>query len=79
MRLSAFKENNLLVKKNLQRRAGRENNQSKPRPDKPNYWWGVDITKVLTREGWAYVVVVNDWFTKKILGSFGAGTSKAAD
>lgn len=28
------------------------------------------MTKVITDEGWAYVVVVNDWFTKKILGTF---------
>lgn len=37
------------------------------------------MTKVLTQEGWAYLVVVNDWFTKKILGSFVAERSRAAD
>jgi len=33
----------------------------------------------LTDEGWAYVVVVNDWFTKKILGAFVGDRSRAAD
>ncbi len=37
------------------------------------------MTKVLTDEGWAYLVVVNDWFTKKILGAFVASQSKAVD
>ncbi len=72
-------ENNLLVKKNLRLKAKRENQPSKPRPAKPNNWWGVDMTKVMTAEGWAYLVVVNDWFTKKILGAFVAQQSKAAD
>jgi len=35
--------------------------------------------KVLTAEGWAYLVVVNDWFTKKILATFVGSQSKAAD
>ncbi len=37
------------------------------------------MTKGLTREGWAYLVVVNDWFTKKILGAFVADRSRASD
>ncbi len=37
------------------------------------------MTKVLTDEGWAYLVVVNDWFTKKILGAFVADRSRAPD
>ncbi len=37
------------------------------------------MTKVLTQEGWAYLVVVNDWFTKKILGAFVASRSRASD
>ncbi len=37
------------------------------------------MTKVLTSEGWAYLVVVNDWFTKKILGAFVADRSRASD
>ena len=37
------------------------------------------MTKVITDEGWAYVVVVNDWFTKKLLGTFAGSRSQAAD
>lgn len=37
------------------------------------------MTKVLTDAGWAYVVVVNDWFTKKILGAFVGSRSRADD
>jgi len=72
-------ENGLLVKGDEKLKARRVSNQSKPRPEKPNSWWGVDMTKVLTREGWAYLVVVNDWFTKKILGAFVGSRSRASD
>jgi len=65
-----LKENDLPVKGYEKLKARRASWQSKPRPDKPNKWWGVDLTKVITNEGWAYLVVVNDWFTKKILGAF---------
>jgi transposase InsO family protein len=74
-----LRENDLLVKGDEKLKAKRTSQQSKPRPDKPNSWWGVDMTKVLTREGWAYLVVVNDWFTKKILGAFVASRSRASD
>ncbi len=53
-------ENGLLVKGDEKLKARRVSNQSKPRPEKPNHWWGVEMTKVLTAEGWAYLVVVND-------------------
>jgi transposase InsO family protein len=72
-------ENGLLVKGDEKLKAKRTSRQPKPRPDKPNSWWGVDMTKVLTDEAWAYVVVVNDWFTKKILGAFVADRSRACD
>lgn len=72
-------ENNLLVRGNEKLLARRAPQHSKPRPDKPNNWWGVDMTKVLTIEGWAYVVVVNDWFTKKILGAFVGERSRAGE
>lgn len=74
-----LRENDLLVKGNEKLKARRVSGRSKPRPRKPNTWWGVDMTKVLTREGWAYVVIVNDWFTKKILGAFVGSRSRAAD
>ncbi len=74
-----LRENDLLVKGDERLKAKRVLNGSKPRPDKPNNWWGVDMTKVLTKEGWAYLVVVNDWFTKKILGCFVADRCRAID
>jgi hypothetical protein len=42
---------------------------NKPRPTKPNAWWGIDMTKVLVQGfGWIYIVVVLDWYTKTIVG-----------
>ena len=73
-----LRENGLLVRGNEKLKAKRTSQQSKPRPVEPDSWWGVDMTKVLTAEGWAYLVV-NDWFTKKILGAFVADRSRAAD
>ena len=74
-----LKENELLVPKNLRLTARRENQPSKPRPTRPNQWWGIDMTKAMTGEGWAYVVVVNDWFTKKILGATVFSRSRAGE
>ena len=74
-----LRENDLLVKGDEKLKARRVSGRSKPRPVTPNNWWGVDMTKVLTTEGWAYLVVVNDWFTKKILGAFVADRSRARE
>ena len=41
---------------------------AKPRPDRPCQWWGIDMTKVMTAGGWVYVVLVVDWYSKKIVG-----------
>lgn len=35
---------------------------------KPNQYWGGDITYVATEEGWLYLAVVIDLFTRKIVG-----------
>ena len=35
------------------------------------------MTKVLTAEGWAYIVLVVDWYTKKIVGHFCGEQSKS--
>ena len=74
-----MKENDLLVKGNERLKAQRSASTRKPKPDRPNQWWGIDMTKVITDEGWAYLVVVNDWFTKKILGTFAGSRSQAID
>ncbi|WP_051384448.1 IS3 family transposase [Nitratidesulfovibrio termitidis] len=49
-------------------RAKRTPSGSKPRPVRPCQWWGIDMTKVMTEGGWVYIVLVVDWFSKKIVG-----------
>ena len=59
----------LLVKPNQKIKANRTPQRSKPRPDRPNQWWGIDMTKVLIGcFGWVYITLVLDWYTKKIVG-----------
>ena len=77
-----MKENDLLVKPNLRLKAKRDNqnNRSKPRATRPNQFWGIDMTKVMIDSfGWLYVVLVLDWYTKKIIGHSISTKSKAAD
>jgi putative transposase len=52
-----------------QYKAKRISNRSKPKPKAANQWWGIDMTKFLVNGiGWIYLVVVLDWFTKKVVG-----------
>lgn len=51
----------------------------KPRPDRPNQWWGIDMTKALTSAGWTYVVVVKDWYTKKVVGHYCGPTATSGE
>jgi putative transposase len=75
--LRLMRENNLLVKPNMKIKASRIE-KPKPRPSRPNEWWGIDMTKVLTtHEGWVYIVLVKDWYTKKIVGHFSGLQSKS--
>ena len=37
-------------------------------PEGPNETWCVDITDIPTREGWLYLTVVEDLFSRKIVG-----------
>jgi len=55
-------ENDLLVRADTRLLAKRTNNTPKPRPERANSWWGIDMTKVMTASGWAYVVLVVDWY-----------------
>lgn len=67
--LRLMREHHLLVTRNLRLKAKRAPTGSKPRPTKPHEWWGIDMTKVLVAGfGWIYMVVVLDWYTKKIVG-----------
>ncbi len=64
-----MKENNLLVSKNTRLKACRTALKAKPRANKPNQIWGIDMTKVMVNGwGWLYLHVVLDWYTKKIVG-----------
>jgi len=50
-------------------KANRTPQRSKPRAERPNQFWGVDMTKFLVAGiGWVYLIVVLDWYTKKIVG-----------
>jgi len=60
----------LLVKPDRKLKAKRVSNRPKPRPSRPNQWWGIDMTKVLTETGWVYLVLVLDWYTKKVVGHY---------
>jgi len=65
-----MRENNLTVKPNTRLIAKRVSDRPKPRADRPKQYWGIDMTKVLSNTGWVYVVIVLDWYTKKIVGHY---------
>ena len=69
--LRLMQKHKLLVKPNLRIKAKRTSGRSKPRPDRPNQWWGIDMSKVMIGGfGWMYLVIVLDWYTKKIVGYY---------
>jgi putative transposase len=69
--LRLMQTHNLQVKANAKLKAVRAPLRSKPRPERPNQWWGIDMTKVLVNDfGWMYIVAVLDWYTKKIVGYY---------
>jgi len=63
-----MKENGLLV--DVKRyKATRVAQREKIRAEKVNQVWGTDMTKFyVDTVGWLYLVVVLDWYTKKIVG-----------
>lgn len=68
----------LLVKPNHRLKATRTPSRSKPRPTAPQQWWGIDMTKVMVQPlGWVYVVIVLDWYTKKIVGHYAGLQAKS--
>jgi putative transposase len=69
--LRLMRGHHLLVTPNQRLKAKRTPTRSKPKPTRPNEWWGIDMTKVLVSGfGWVYIVVVLDWYTKVIVGSY---------
>lgn len=72
-----MKKEDLIVKRNLRLRAKRTKIRSKPCPKEPNLWWGIDMTKVMIEgSGWVYIVIVIDWYTKKVVGHYSDLQSK---
>jgi transposase InsO family protein len=64
-----MKESNLLVGRNTRLKASRTPLKAKPRANRPNQIWGIDMTKIMIAQlGWLYLHVVLDWYTKKIVG-----------
>ena len=74
-----MKNNGLTVPRNRRLRATREANTHKPVTAMPNTIWGTDMTKTWTGAGWAYVHVVIDWGTKKLLAPEASSTSRSSD
>lgn len=75
-----MKLHGLLVPKSLRLKALRTPTRGKPRTVEPNRIWGIDMTKIrLSRDGWAYLHIVLDWGSKKIVGCQLSRRSTAAD
>jgi len=74
-----MKENNLTVKQNQRLIAKRVSERPKPKPDRPKQWWGIDMTKIMTESGWVYVVIVLDWYTKKIVGHYSGKQARTSE
>ena len=77
-----MRENELLVERKRYK-ALRTSQRAKPRATRPDQFWGIDMTKfMLSGLGWCYLIVVLDWYTKKIVGwrvSLRARTSEWKD
>jgi len=74
-----MKEHGLMVLQKVYK-SKRESFRSKPRPDRPKQIWGIDMTKFIVNAlGWVYLVLVLDWYTKKVVGWHISLRSKTAD
>lgn len=74
-----MKEHGLMATQTVHK-AKRRAQRNKPKADKPRQYWGIDMTKfMIPAIGWAYLVIVLDWYTKKIVGWDLSLRSKAAD
>jgi transposase InsO family protein len=74
--LRLMRVHQLLVTPETTNKASRTPTKSKPRPTQSNQWWGIDMTKVMTQTGWSYVVIVLDWFDKRIVGHYAGDQAK---
>lgn len=63
-----MKEHELMAPQTVHK-AKRTPGRSKPRANKPEQFWGIDATKFIVNGlGWVYLVIVLDWYTKKVVG-----------
>jgi putative transposase len=63
-----MKENALMATQTVHR-AKRTPQRSKPQAKRPRQYWGIDMTKfMIPVVGWIYLVIVLDWYSKKIVG-----------
>jgi len=69
----------LIVTKNTRLRAKRTSSRPKPQAERPNQLLGIDMTKFKTAEGWSYLVIVLDWYSKKIVGHQLSHLSRAGE
>ncbi len=66
--LRLMREAGLTIKRKV-RPAAEPSAHPKPQAEGPNQYWGIDMTKfIIPSLGWAYLVIVLDWYTKKIVG-----------
>ena len=77
--LRLMRVHGLTVTQATRLKARRTSGRSKPQPTYPNQWWGIDMTKVMTDSGWVYVVIVLDWYTKKIVGRYAGDICRSAE
>lgn len=69
----------LTVGRNTRLKAKRTSHRPKPYATRPNQLWGIDMTKFKTAEGWSYLVIVLDWWSKKIVGHHIGSISRASE
>ena len=61
-------------------KAKRKPQNRKPIADRPRKYWGIDMTKFMVPViGWVYLIVVLDWYSKKIVGWDISLRSRAAE
>jgi putative transposase len=76
--LRLMQAHQLVVRPKPRLKATRTASGSKPRPTTPHEWWGIEMTKVLVEGfGWVDIVLVLDWYTKKMVG-YSAGSPGTA-
>jgi len=74
-----MKEHGLTATQTIHK-AKRAPERSKPKAERPRQYWGIDMTKFLISSiGWIYLVIVLDWYTKKIVGWNISLRSRAAE